>query len=135
MILSSEEMPFAETKSLRMRAVREGDIKKLAVLIDDPRTQRTGPDYIVPRESALIKALPHQVEDGSLLFAILEAKSPADDGDTWAGFIGLAKPRPVKNRDTEMSICIAAKFWGKGLGEHSAKQYAQACMHQPVNRY
>jgi RimJ/RimL family protein N-acetyltransferase len=117
MILAANQTPFAETQHLRIRGYHESDIDKLAALIDDPRTQRTGIMNVVPQQYKLKKDLPDELtKKVYIMFCILEAKEPAEDGDTWAGFMQLLNLSSPKNRNVEFGIALNAKFWGKGLG-------------------
>jgi RimJ/RimL family protein N-acetyltransferase len=115
-------MYFAETKSLRIRGVQDSDLDKLVALYNDPRSSRTGLDYVVPQnEVALRKKLEEQTQK-SLMYCILETKEPLEDGSNWAGATSIWVYRSPKNRDVALMIGLDAKFWGKGYGTYSNQQ-------------
>jgi RimJ/RimL family protein N-acetyltransferase len=111
-------VPFAETASLRIRGYRESDFDKFVALLSDPRIIRTDPAYAVPASPEKFKKL---VEESLslLMFCVLEAKTPLEDGNDWVGIVTLKNRMSPKNRNSMFGICLDAKFWGNGYGARS----------------
>jgi RimJ/RimL family protein N-acetyltransferase len=113
---SPSPRPFAETSRLRIRSLRDSDIPLVATLYNDPHTSRTNPTWVVPKpDSALQKELSERIPT-ALLYSVIEAKEPLEDGNDWVGVVMLSFDGSPKNRDVEMAICLDARFWGKGYG-------------------
>jgi hypothetical protein len=109
-------VPFAETNQLRIRGYQESDCDKLVSLLNDPRSKRSGPEYVKPTsEVALRKDIPEMARH-AFMFCILEAKQPLEDGNNWVGFISLRQQSSPKNRDAMFGIILDARHWGKGYG-------------------
>jgi RimJ/RimL family protein N-acetyltransferase len=109
-------MIFSETASLRIRGYREFDLLHLVALFADPRVMRSYPGPVVPAsEPAWTRTVAGFVEK-ALLWAILEAKTPANDGHDWVGFVALTAERAAKNREVEFGIALHAAHEGKGYG-------------------
>jgi RimJ/RimL family protein N-acetyltransferase len=109
-------MYFAETKSLRIRGVRENDIDKLVDLYNDPRSSRIGLDYVVPKSQTVLRKKLEEQTQSSLVYSILETKESLEDGSNWAGATSIRENGSSKNRDVVLMIGLDAKFWGKGYG-------------------
>jgi RimJ/RimL family protein N-acetyltransferase len=107
---------FAETANLRIRGYLESDWHKLSALRNDPKSTRRGPDFSLPYSEPSMKKLIEEMT-GSLMFCILEARKPLEDGNDWVGIVQLTKSGSPKNRTAMFGICLDEKFWGKGYGE------------------
>jgi hypothetical protein len=106
-------VPFAETNQLRIRGYQECDCDKLVSLFDDPRSKRSGPEYINVKpmsEVALTsrKDIAEMARSASML-CFLEAEQPLEDGNDWVGFISLSQYSSPKNRDAVFGIILDAR--------------------------
>jgi hypothetical protein len=110
-------MAFAETTSLRIRGYRASDLDKIVALFNDPRTQRGDPGYVVPGSETKGRKEVEEFVPQLLMFCVLEAKTPLDDGSDWVGVCTLKNRGSPKNRNSMFGICLDVKFWGRGYGK------------------
>lgn len=142
MIAPRQEMPFATTKSLNLRAFRESDSERLIEMYNDQRVSRSATtDYVVAMAPDKGKKLVEGV-NGALLHLIIEVKSDYDEGraagwseeERWVGHINLGT-RVQKNRDASMGIALSPRWWGKGFGTEAVEwlvkyTFEQLAMHR-----
>jgi RimJ/RimL family protein N-acetyltransferase len=116
-ITRTSTMSFAETSNIRIRGYRESDLDKLVALLDDSRTSRSGPGYVLPKGEATLKKEFPEMLGKMFMFCIIESKEPLEDGSNFAGIMQLLNNGSPKNRAVMLGICLDHRFWGRKIGE------------------
>jgi hypothetical protein len=109
-------MSFAETANLHIRGYRAADLDRVTALLADVHTQRGDPGYVVPGSEPKGKKTVEDFVPKLLMFCVLEAKAPLEDGSDWVGICTFANKGSPKNRNAMFGICLEEKFWGRGYG-------------------
>ncbi|KZT60058.1 acyl-CoA N-acyltransferase [Calocera cornea HHB12733] len=103
-------IPFATTKHLTLRAVRDSDKDAVFSLMNDQRVAfGNNEGWHVPVSDMMWEAAKPQLLQSQLLLAVVEIKRE------FVGGLNLHLAQP-KDRDTDLGISLAFAWWGKGLG-------------------